>query len=119
MFARKLIAAVTAAAFLAGCATQGANVTASYVPQSVYDGATCAALARDMVEIQQQAAALSGQLDTAAGKDAALVAVGLILFWPALFFIGSDKSKEAELARMKGSHEAMARTFKAKGCERT
>lgn len=114
---RKIVAALTALAFLNGCATQGANVTASYVPPSAYEGATCAQLARDLVDVQQQAAALSGQLDTAAGKDAALVAVGLILFWPALFFIGTDKSKESELARLKGSHDAMSKTFRAKGCE--
>lgn len=117
---RKAIAAATAAAFLVtttGCATKGSEVTASYIPASVYEGASCRQLALDMVDVQTQAATLSGQLDTAAGKDAALVAVGAILFWPALFFVGGDKTKEAELARLKGCHDAMTKVYRAKGCE--
>lgn len=32
--------------------------------------------------------------------------VGLVLFWPALFFLAGDDQKE-ELARLKGEYEAL------------
>ena len=117
---QRTVAAITAAAFalsVTGCATKGTDFGASYVPNSVYEGASCKQLALDIVEMQEQAGKLSGQLDTAAGKDAALVAVGAILFWPALFFVGGDKGKEAELARLKGSHETMTKVYRTKKCE--
>ena len=33
--------------------------------------------------------------------------VGLVLFWPALFFIKGDKQSAAELARLKGELDAI------------
>jgi hypothetical protein len=113
---KRTIASITLAAFVAGCATQGANVTSSYVPASRYSSATCESLAVDLVNATQAETALSGSLDSAANKDAALVAVGLILFWPALFFVGQDKTKEAELARVKGERIAIQRAMSEKKC---
>jgi hypothetical protein len=100
-----------------GCATKGAEVQASYVPAARYSDLDCKTLSIEIVEVQTRAGQLSGALDSAAGKDAGLVAVGVILFWPALFFVGGDKGKEAELARMKGEHEALTRAYKQKNCD--
>jgi hypothetical protein len=117
---RKALAVAIAVSFVtgtSGCATKGANVTSSYVAQGTYDKATCATLARDIIDAQQHASALSGQLDSAADKDAAVVAVTLLLFWPAIFFVsGGDKEKQAELASVKGQFEAMNKVYKSKGC---
>jgi hypothetical protein len=60
---------------------------------------------------------LSGQLDSTADKDAAVVAVTLLLLWPAVFFVsGGDKEKPAELASVKGQFDAMTKVYKSKGC---
>ena len=113
-------AAVFAAALTGGCATPGSDIVASYVPQGMYENASCATLARDIVDVQQHASALSGQLDDTAKKDKVAVGVALILFWPAAFFVsGGDKGKEAELASSKGQFEAMTKAYRAKGCEGT
>ena len=66
---RKALAVVIAVSFItgtSGCATKGANVPSSYVPQGTYDNTTCATLARDIIDAQQHAAALFGQLDSTA-----------------------------------------------------
>jgi len=114
--ATRTIAVITLAAFASACATQGANVASSYVPSSRYSSATCESLAEDFVQVKQSENTLSGQLDTAFNKDAALVIVGALIFWPALFFIGSDKAKEAELARVKGEREAIQRAMNDRKC---
>jgi hypothetical protein len=44
-----------------------------------------------------------------------LTAVSLILFWPAAFFINGDDASP-ELARIKGTAEAINRTAVRKGC---
>ena len=40
----------------------------------------------------------------------------LILFWPALFFIGGTKEQEAEYARLKGEYEALDKVAIKKNC---
>jgi len=118
MLTQRLIAAATAAAFfnLTACTSTPDRVSATHVPASRYANATCAQIAEDMIDVGTRATQVSGQLETAAGKDAALVAVSLILFWPAAFFVGADKGKEAELAQLKGERDALVRAAKAKGC---
>ena len=121
MLARKIVSTIVLGAFLsanlAGCATKGADVQAGYVPASLYSNLTCDQIAQELYDVGLKAGELSGQLDTAAGKDAGLVAVGIILFWPALFFVGGDKNKEAQLAQLKGTRDALIKAAKAKGCK--
>ena len=58
--------------------------------------------------MQQRAGQLAGRLDEAASNDKALVGIGMILFWPALFALGGTKQQEAEYARLKGEHDALS-----------
>ena len=45
-----------------------------------------------------------------------ITGAGLILFWPALFFIGGTKEQEAEYARLKGEYEALDKVAIQKNC---
>ena len=101
---------------MGGCATKGENVSAAYVPASIYSTYSCQQIAHELMTVGVKAAELSGQMDDAAGKDTALVAVGLVLFWPALFFVGGDKGKEAQLAQLKGQRDTLMTASSAKGC---
>lgn len=51
-----------------------------------------------------------------ADTDAVAMGVGLVLFWPALFFLAGDDQKE-ELARLKGEYEALQQAAIQKDCE--
>jgi len=101
---------------MGGCATKGGDVSAAYVPASIYSNLGCHEIAQELMDVGLKASELSGQLDNAAGKDAGLVAVGVILFWPALFFVGGDKNKEAQLAQLKGQRDSLLKAAKSKGC---
>ena len=121
MMLRKIVSSAVLSTFvaanLAGCATKGTDIQAAYVPVSLYGKMTCDEIAQELYDVGLKAGELSGQLDTAAGKDQGLVAVGIILFWPALFFVGGDKNKEAQLAQLKGTRDALIKAAKAKGCK--
>ncbi len=118
---RKTVSTIVLTAFvsanIAGCASKGSDVQAAYVPVSLYGNLTCEQIAQELYDVGYKAAELSGQLDNAAGKDAGLVAVGVILFWPALFFVGGDKNKEAQLAQLKGTRDSLIKAGKQKGCK--
>ena len=45
-----------------------------------------------------------------------MTTVGVVIFWPALFFIDGDNQKTAELARLKGEMEALEQASIQKNC---
>lgn len=114
--ATKMTAAALIPVFLSACATAGKDVAASYVSPVQYANYDCDQLRQEMLRVQGRASQLSGRLDEAASNDKAIMGVGMILFWPALFALGGTKQQEAELARMKGEYDALAAASVNKKC---
>lgn len=112
----KLVSTVTAAAILMGCATAGNDVAAIYVSPAQYSNYDCEQIRQELVRVHSRVNQLTGRLNEAANNDKALVGVGMILFWPALFALGGTKQQEAELSRLKGEYEALQSSFTAKKC---
>ena len=55
-------------------------------------------------------------VDDVAGGDAMMMGVGLLLFWPAMFFLDGDGPEAAEYARLKGEAEALEMASIQKEC---
>ena len=104
------------ALLLAGCATAPKDIAPTYVSPVLYQNLTCDQLRAEASRVSQQAALASGQQSAQQGKDAAAVAVGVVLFWPALFFVGGDKANAANIANLKGQMEAIEAANTAKNC---
>lgn len=51
-----------------------------------------------------------------ATSDAVATTVSVVIFWPALFFIGGDDATTAELSRLKGEMDAIERVSIEKKC---
>ena len=66
--------------------------------------------------MSSRAAQAAGAQDSQATKDPVATTVGVIVFWPSLFFIGGDKQNAAELARLKGEMEATEQVSIRKEC---
>ena len=113
---KKIVCYATIAAFLAGCATAGKDVTATYVSPVQYSNYDCDQLRQELARINGRVGQLTGRLDEAASNDKALVGVGMILFWPALFALGGTKQQEAELSRLKGEYDALQTAATSKKC---
>jgi hypothetical protein len=107
------------AVVLVGCATRPENVTAHYVSSGRYDAYDCKRLVREADEVDTRVRILTGTLETKANTDAALVGVGMLLFWPALLALPATggKAEEQELGRLKGEAQAIQRAYKEKDCD--
>lgn len=113
---KKLVCAATIAAFLGGCATAGKDVTATYVSPIQFSNYDCDQLRQELARINGRVGQLTGRLDEAASNDKAIMGVGMILFWPALFALGGTKQQEAELSRLKGEYDALQTASTGKKC---
>ena len=101
---------------LTGCATASKNIAPMSVSPLQYSTYDCSQLAAEFARVSVRVQQLGGRLDEAASNDAAITGVGLVLFWPALFFLGGTKQQEAEYARLKGEHEALQQSAIEKKC---
>ena len=91
-----------------GCATNPKKISAAYVSPLIYKDYDDDQIIMEMDHVGQRTATLYNSLSSEAGADTAQMAVGLVLFWPALFFLeGGDGPEAAEYARLKGEYEAL------------
>jgi len=68
-----------------------------------YKRFTCVELIEERELLKSKIAQIASDQDAKAGSDAAAMAVGGLLFWPALLFLAAGDDKEGELGRLKGS----------------
>lgn len=101
---------------LAGCATSPKDIAPAYVSPILYQNLTCDQLAQEAARVSQAAAVASGAQEQQASKDVAMTTIGVVLFWPSLFFIGGDKGNAAEIARLKGEMQAIEHANISKNC---
>jgi hypothetical protein len=81
-----------------------------------YQSYTCEQLAAESQRIGARVAAVTGQQQSKANSDTAAMAVGMVLFWPALFFLGSGQDKSGELSQLKGESDAIQQAAIQKSC---
>ena len=113
---RKPLATAFAALALAGCAKDASQVGAAYVSPITYQSFTCPQLSEEAQRISARAAEAAGVQDQKATGDKVAVGVGLIVFWPALLLTKGNDENTAELARLKGSMDAIEQTSIQKNC---
>jgi hypothetical protein len=112
-----LAAAVIAALSVCGCAKTADEIAPAYVSPLAYQNYSCSQIGEEVQRISVRAAELSGVQDEKATSDAVVTTVGVVVFWPALFFIEGDGQNAAELARLKGEYETLEKIANEKGCK--
>lgn len=111
-----LVGLLVASTVLSGCATSSKNLTSSYVSPLQYQQYDCNQLSQESSNIQARVAEIGGAVDSRATKDKWVTGAGMVLFWPALFFVGGNKTQEAEFSRLKGEYEAVQKMAVQKNC---
>ncbi|MFC3706040.1 hypothetical protein ACFOOL_14905 [Devosia honganensis] len=111
-----LMSAASVAAMLAGCATPPKDIAPAYVSTSLYENLSCKQLRSEAEGVSARAAAAFGKQSSNRGRDAAVTTVGVVLFWPALFFMKGDGADAAEVARLKGEMQAIEQVNRIKNC---
>jgi len=118
-FMKKTVAVLVAITMLAACATQSKDISGVYVSPLQYQAFDCSQLGAELARINSRITENGGRLDEAASNDKGITAAGVILFWPALFFMGGTKQQEAEFGRLKGERDAIEQAAIIKKCSLT
>lgn len=118
MKTKKLIVALgMAGVALTGCATSPDKIATQSVSTLPYEQYNCKQLGAEVDRVTRRLSELRGSLEKTASNDTAQMAVGMILFWPALFFLeGGDGPEAAEFGRLKGERDALERVAIQKEC---
>ena len=112
---KKLV--VIGALLLSACASHPDTIKSAYVSPEKYKDYDCAQISAEAERISARAQVLYKDLKVTADNDAGQMAVGLILFWPALFLLeGGDGPQAQEYAQLKGEKEALEAASAEKNC---
>ena len=110
-----VLSALISGLFLSSCASSSDKISAQYVSPIQYQSYNCNQIRMEMQRVSRRVNEVAGVQDAQASKDSVALGVGLVIFWPALFFmIGKDK--EEELGRLKGEYEALEQAAIEKEC---
>lgn len=108
--------ALTVAAMQVACAPSPDSVSAQYVSPTMYKDWNCTQLFEERMRLTKEVDRISGLQRENAGADAAMMTVGLIVFWPALFGLAATKDRKNELGRLKGEYDAVDHSMKTQQC---
>jgi hypothetical protein len=113
---KKLIGACALVALLAGCASEPEDIRASYVPETYYANMDCATTHAELMRVTDNVADLTGQQRNKANNDKWATGVGIVVFWPALFFLAVGDKRD-QLAHLKGQYDALVDHAAALKCD--
>lgn len=113
---KKILLASAVLATVAACAKQPDQIKAAPASSLAYEGASCSRLASERATLETQVAALSASQRQKATNDAVAMGVGLVLFAPAVLFIGASGDDEAQLANAKGELDAVYKAQLRRNC---
>jgi outer membrane murein-binding lipoprotein Lpp len=92
---------------LSGCANHAKEIQPSYVSPTMYQNLNCEQMAEEGGRLRARVSQLGGQVDKQASRDSTQMTVGLILFWPTLFWLDGDTPEAHEYARLTGEYKAL------------
>ncbi len=111
------IAVVLATVSIAACASHPDKMTSSYVSPMQFQDYSCKQIAGEAGNIERKIGDLYGTLDKTASNDDWQMGVGIVLFWPTLFFLeGGDGAQAVEYRQLKGEYEALEKVAVQKEC---
>ena len=113
---KKIIVSAAMILMVASYSTASKDVNPSYVSAAQYAAYDCEQISLELARISTQANALGGKLDKNRSNDNLTATAGVILFWPALFFLGGTKEQEAQFAKLKGEYLALEQAAVLKRC---
>ncbi|MDD3447628.1 MAG: metal ABC transporter ATP-binding protein [Gammaproteobacteria bacterium] len=114
------VASVAAFTLLLGCATSPDKLPTASVSSLEYRDYSCEQVAMEMERVTDRTNELHGTLKKKADNDTAQMAVGMLLFWPTLFFLeGGDGPEATEYSRLKGERDALEKVAVEKQCDAT
>ena len=81
-----------------------------------YQSYDCNQLQLEAQRVSDRVSSLQGDLSERADNDSAKMGVGLVLFWPTLFFLHGDGTQATEYAHLKGERDAIEKASIERKC---
>src|SRR5207342_3041647 len=100
------VALVVSMSGIAACASAPEDIAPSFVAPVAYTGMDCAQLKGELEGVSTEVQRVTGQQRKKATNDKWATGVGIVLFWPALFFLATGDKAE-QLAQLKGEYNAL------------
>jgi DNA repair exonuclease SbcCD ATPase subunit len=114
---KNLLCSVALVATLSACASNPDSLSTAYVSPVKYEAYSCDQLSSEMTAINQRSLELYRSLKKKRSGDNWQTGIGLILFFPSLFFLeGGDGPEAAEFSSLKGEFEALKEVNIQKSC---
>ncbi len=111
---RSVSALIAAALIVSGCGGRAAHPVAPTNPSdSAFD---CAGIRREFEANERQILATVKERADAQGKNIILGATGVLLFFPALFFMDPKSPEKLEIDALRNRNQVLAEIAKAKRC---
>lgn len=112
---KKIVSLAAVAAILGACATHPNNISAQYVSPLAYEQYDCFQLNGELQRVARKVNQISHNQAQRANNDTTALTLGLVLFWPALFFMANGDQKQ-ELSQLKGEYDAINQAGIQKRC---
>jgi len=96
------IAIIFLSMFILSCASRPDSIKASYVSPQRYQTWSCRQIEEEIMHIESRLRQIESAQEKKATSDAVSMGVGMVLFWPALFFLTAGEDQKAELSQLKG-----------------
>jgi len=109
-------AMLVSAIVISGCAKHTNEISAQYVSPMQYSGYSCKQIAQEMAMVSRRVSEVGGEQEKTASNDDMQMGVGLVLFWPTLFFLDGNTPQAAEYARLQGEFDALEKASIQKNC---
>lgn len=109
-----VVCALVGATLLAGCAGREARpVAATNASDSAFD---CAGIRREFDANERQILATIKERTDAQGKNIVLGATGVLLFWPALFFMDPKSPEKVEIDALRNRNTVLSEINRGNKC---
>ena len=108
--------ACAGAALVAGCATRAADVAPAAASALEFSTWDCNRIDDERDAVQQRATELAWTVDERVANNIGALGVGAVVFWPAMLALRGDGPEAADLARLKGRHEALGAAARSQAC---
>ena len=82
----------------------------------IYQNYNCQQLSDERGKLRGEVSRITSLQQENANTDTAMMTVGIIIFWPALFALAATKDRKEELGKLKGELESVETAMKSRQC---
>jgi hypothetical protein len=112
---RRLTSVIVVAFLLSGCASGPDKIATTYISPLQYNAYDREQIAGELERVNARISELEGRLKKKKDGDTLKTTIGVVLFWPTLFFLEGNGPDAQEYARLKGERDALEKIAIQKG----